>query len=75
MQPQPFSHTQAVGCADDKFGGFGSRLKPYPHFYRSTEHNIDTFSLSRALNDTTKAASAAQFVRAMWGHSDQAPAT
>ena len=64
-----------VSCEDDKFGGFASRLAPYPHFYRSTEHNIDAFSLARALNVTDDAASAATFVRARWGHSDQAPHT
>lgn len=66
---------QGVSCMDDKLGGFASRLAPYPHFYRSTEHNIDAFSLARALNATAEAASAAQFIRAMWGHSDQAPPT
>ena len=72
---------------------------PYPHNYRSTEHNIDVFatllvaaisppispylppsplqvfSLSRALNSSADAESAATFVRSMWGHSKQARAT
>ncbi|EOD35560.1 hypothetical protein EMIHUDRAFT_449267 [Emiliania huxleyi CCMP1516] len=54
-----------VSCADDEMGGFAARGPPYPHNYRSTEHNIDVFSLSRALNSSADAESAATFVRSM----------
>jgi len=49
--------------------GFGSRLPPYPRFYRSAEHNIDMFALARMLGADGAAAGlqAGAFVRGMWG--------
>ena len=38
----------------------------YPHFYRSTEHNIDMFALSTMLGDTKAAESAHTFVANMY---------
>jgi len=40
---------KSTQCADD-LQGFGSRLEPHPANYRSTEHNIDMFALSRMLS-------------------------
>eukprot|EP00965_Chrysotila_dentata_P241739 6204455-Pleurochrysis_carterae.AAC.5 len=40
---------------DDELGGFAARLAPYPHFYRSTEHNTDVYALATMLNDTASA--------------------
>jgi len=51
---------------DGKLGGFASRFKPYPHFYRSTEHNIDMFALSTMLGDKEAAKLAHQFVSGMY---------
>lgn len=58
---------KATQCADE-LQGFGSRLPPFPQFYRSTEHNIDTFALSRMLGaaGATSQRQAGAFVRGMW---------
>ena len=45
---------------DGKLGGFASRFKPYPHFYRSTEHNIDMFALSTMLVSTRRSSNPGQ---------------
>ena len=39
-------------ACNDTLGGFASRFAPYPHFYRSTEHNIDMYALSSILEDS-----------------------
>ena len=39
-----------------------SRFKPYPHFYRSTEHNIDMYALATMLGDDDAAKLAHTFV-------------
>ena len=51
---------------DGKLGGFASRFKPYPHFYRSTEHNIDMYALSTMLGDGDAAKNAHTFVKGMY---------
>ena len=52
----------------DELQGFGSRLAPFPQFYRSTEHNIDMFALSHMLGaaGAMSEVAAGGFVRGMW---------
>ena len=52
----------------DALQGFGSRLPPFPAFYRSTEHNTDMFALSHMLgaSGTESNTIAGAFVRGMW---------
>ena len=59
--------SKSTQCRDD-LQGFGSRLAPYPQFYRSTEHNTDMFALSRMLGaaGAESAMLAGSFVRGMW---------
>ena len=58
---------KSTQCADD-LQGFGSRLPPYPTYYRSTEHNTDMLSLARMLGSDGGAAmlQARAFVHGMW---------
>ena len=58
---------KSTQCADD-LQGFGSRLPPYPTYYRSTEHNTDMLSLARMLGSDGSAAQqqAHAFVHGMW---------
>ena len=57
-----------ASCPTNKspLGGFASRFAPYPHYYRSTEHNIDMYALSRMLGDDKAAALAHLFVHGMY---------
>ena len=52
----------------DALQGFGSRLPPFPAFYRSTENNTDMFALSHMLgaSGTESNTIAGAFVRGMW---------
>jgi len=65
----------AITSCDDKLGGFVARLPPYPHFYRSTEHNTDMYALSEMLSNSKAAAQARSFVHGMFNQSAQAPST
>ena len=57
---------RSEGCSDS-LGGFSSRLKPYPAYYRSTEHNTDMYALATILGDADAAARARRFVSGMYG--------
>jgi len=57
----------SAGTCPDELGGFLGHLQPYPGNYRSAEHNIDLFALSRVLGDATTQESARTFVHSMYG--------
>eukprot|EP00928_Gymnodinium_smaydae_P061669 TRINITY_DN45703_c0_g1_i1.p1 TRINITY_DN45703_c0_g1~~TRINITY_DN45703_c0_g1_i1.p1 ORF type:complete len:720 (+),score=154.65 TRINITY_DN45703_c0_g1_i1:119-2161(+) len=58
---------RSEASCDDDLQGFMARFAPYQRFYRSTEHNIDMFALSRMLNATGAQEKASTFVKKMFG--------
>lgn len=63
-----FQAIKSRASCNDALQGFMARFPPYPGNYRSTEHNIDLFALSRMLGEQSAQASAAHFVTSMKGY-------
>jgi len=61
----------ASGACQDHLGGFLGHLAPYKANYRSTEHNVDVFALSKVLGSAEEMRQAHRFVHSMFGKSPE----